>query len=51
MVLREHFEQVRRECRLELTNARPGARHRIATLLAIGANLSADIEAIEAASQ
>lgn len=46
--LEMNFEQVRREARAELVSNHPGARHRVATLLALGANLAAEIEALGA---
>lgn len=46
-VLRAHFELVRAELRAELRSNHPGARHRVATLLSVAANLDGQIQAAE----
>lgn len=44
-ILLAHFELVRAEIRAELTNDHPGARHRVARLLSVAANIDGQIQA------
>jgi hypothetical protein len=46
--LEEQFAWAQREARLELESQHPGARHRVAELLRLGANILGDLEELDA---
>lgn len=46
--LEEQFAWAQREARVELESGHPGARHRVAELLRLGANILADLDELDA---
>ena len=47
----DQLARVQREAGLELRSTHPGARHRVATLLALGAGLSAQLAELDASRE